>query len=87
MISDVLFEALEAIKEYQTDPVVGKCYESLKQDLGVLTTVMEGVQVLLDMPPDRSDAVRTALQDAIRKIDVSEIASVVHRISNEWSWT
>lgn len=49
MISDVLFEAVEQIEEYQK--AMPQCYDSIKDRIDKVKGEMKELQIFLDTPP------------------------------------
>jgi hypothetical protein len=54
MISDVLFDAIEEIRRYRTDPVFAESYADpeLSARLDRLVADMDAMRAFLDTPPD-----------------------------------
>lgn len=50
MISDVLFECIEHIKRYQTDPVFSGCYDDIREEIDQVVCVMDSLRAKLDDP-------------------------------------
>ncbi len=76
MMSDVLFDALRRIEEYQKDSQ--KFYVGLEDEIAVVKTLMLALQTYLDAPPPLSvehEAVIEGLREAIRKLDVSPVVA------------
>lgn len=52
MISDVLSDAVQSIKEYQN--TFPECYHSIKPDIDAVIDVMTQLRIKLDTPPDET---------------------------------
>src|SRR4051794_21311770 len=81
MISDVLFQAIQDIEDYQrTRPLA---YSGMETELSNLKTVMEGMLLWLDSagptvhPDPQLAAVFSAVHTAIRDLDVSAITGAI----------
>jgi hypothetical protein len=72
MISDVLAEAIQAIRRGQRD--FPECYGGVAKELSVVLTVMEAVRLALDMAPDAAtEAVKQRVLASVRQVDVSRV--------------
>lgn len=74
MISDVLFEGVDGIEEYERDlPTV---YADMQGELHAVKTVMNGMRAILDSP--KTDA-RNELQRAIAELPIERLTAALNR--------
>jgi hypothetical protein len=76
MISDVLHEARQAIEEYQANDTFSRCYEGLREEIGVVKELMEALQLYLDFPMSsrpESAPYAARFRAAIRQVNLSEV--------------
>ncbi len=87
MISDVLFDAVREIEEYQRS--LPGCYDFLRDEIGKVTVVMDSLRAYLDMPPSeggcaRYEAARNRLRDVIARIDVGGVLAALEDVPGPW---
>lgn len=64
MISDILFDAAEDIKQYQID--CPGAYDPIRAKIDEVVVAMEELRITLDTPP-RHDSPRTSIQHSISR--------------------
>ena len=65
MISDTLFDAIEAIRDYQVR--MPECYDDLRDEIDSVVSVMQALLVKLDLPPGSDEIAHRKYAAALNK--------------------
>lgn len=77
MISDVLFEALVRMDDYQLE--MRDIYDEFAAEIDVVKTIMKGLQMFFDAPPEFEAQVED-IRAAIRAVDISGLVAAHQRL-------
>lgn len=81
MISDILSEAVDDIEIYQED--MPDSYDDLEAEIDVVKSVMDGLRMVLDVPPGQSDEFQKQvreLRSAVGDLDISRLVAARERL-------
>lgn len=81
MISDILSEAVDDIEIYQED--MPDSYDDLEAEIDVVKSVMDGLRMVLDVPPGQSDEFQKLvreLRSAVGDLDISRLVAARERL-------
>jgi hypothetical protein len=80
MISDVLFEAIQEIERYQTDPVFAHCYVDMREWIDRVKVRMERLRRYLDSPDPRDDSYDESVLDSEKLVaNYEHILAIQHK--------